>query len=227
MIIFRRTTVLLFAFLASALTANAADSQLSEYVLNSILKPWVSKNLPDFEYIGEEPYCDRPLSWRFVRQDDPKLRNSFALDIEMEFCSKAETASRYLHANDWSIKDVPNAGRSSVEVGEESDVFDIRLTTSGQNHSSIGGWLYCRVGSCLFFIRSYSVTLEAMTDLATKIATEVPRFPDPSPSLRERGEARFLEAIKISKENEQEFRKLPEDQRIPFPLGYPPEEKTK
>ena len=69
----------------------------------------------------------------------------FPHDIEMDFCSKADTAIRYLHANDWSIKEVPNAERW-IKVGDESDVFDLRLTTARKNNSSIGGWIYCRVG---------------------------------------------------------------------------------
>lgn len=208
---------LLIGLCVLSLDANAADTSLYDSLLNSILKPWVSENLPNFDYVGEEPYCDRSLSWRFVNRDDPRLRRTFPLDIEMDFCSKADTAIRYLHANDWSIKEVPNAERW-IKVGDESYVFDIRLTTARKNDSSIGGWIYCRVGSCLFFIRSYSVALEAMTNLAEKIAAAVPQLPDPALTLREAGEKRFLEAIKASKEQEQEFKRTPKTS-VPFPLG--------
>ena len=54
MIASRLVRPLLIGLCVPSLDANAADTSLYDSLLNSVLKPWVSENLPDFDYVGEE-----------------------------------------------------------------------------------------------------------------------------------------------------------------------------
>ena len=202
--------IALLFFLSLGCSLIAKPPELEQVLLKKILTPWVDVHYPKFHYKGKAEGDDAQISWSFQNIDDPKLQKTFPLDVEMDYCRTEKTAHLYFHRGDANEAEalktgmLPESGRVPTKIGNESDAFDIRETGNHRAQGDIGGWLRCRVGTCIILVRSYSVTFEDLKDLAGKIAAALPELPEPPASLQKNGELAYLKEIAASEKEQRE-----------------------